>query len=66
MFTLISYLWLAFILAVLIAPIVVGLMSRPKKTQTTNEEPQVEGLEEAPTQEATPEFGDELAEMELK
>ena len=66
MFILISYLWLVFILAVLIAPIVVGLMSRPKKIQATNEEPQVEGLEEAPTQEAAPELGDELAEMELK
>ena len=66
MFILISYLWLVFILTVLIAPIVVGLMSRPKKIQATNDEPQVEGLEEAPTQEEPPEFGDELAEMELK
>lgn len=66
MFTVISYLWLVFILTVLIAPIVVGLMSRPKKVKATNEEPQVEGLEEAPVQEQPPEFGDELAEMELK
>lgn len=66
MFILISYLWLVFILTVLIVPIVVGLMSRPKKMQATNDEPQVEGLEEAPTPEEPPEFGDELAEMELK
>jgi len=66
MFTVISYLWLVFILTVLIAPIVVGLMSRPKKVKATNEEPQVEGLEESPVQEQPPEFGDELAEMELK
>lgn len=64
MFTVISYLWLLFLLAVLIAPIVASLMSRPRKIKATNDEPKIEGLEESPAQEQAPEFGDELAEME--
>ena len=63
MFTLISYLWILFILTILIAPIVVGLMNRPKKAKLATTEPTVEGMDAAPVEEPAPDFTDEFAEM---
>jgi hypothetical protein len=68
MFTLISYLWILFILTVLIAPIVVGLMSRPKRTKApaanpADGEPTGGGTEGASAEEPVLDFTDELAEM---
>lgn len=68
MFTLISYLWILFILTVLIAPLVVGLMSRPKRTKVATTEPATgdvagdatDGVRE---EEPVLELNDELAEM---
>ncbi len=66
MFTLISYLWLLFILAVLLAPMVVGLMSRPKKVKGAKNKSQKEGAEETPSEEQVLDFQDELVEMDPK
>jgi hypothetical protein len=68
MFTLISYLWILFTLTVLIAPLVVGLMSRPKRTKpavanAAAGEPTDAATEEAPAEEPVLDFNDELAEM---
>lgn len=64
MFTLISYLWILFTLTVLVAPLVVGLMSRPKRTKpTAAQEPTEVAAEEAPAEEPVLDFNDELAEM---
>ncbi|MFO0013819.1 MAG: hypothetical protein ACK553_13845 [Planctomycetota bacterium] len=66
MFTIISYLWILFILTVLILPIVIGLMSRPKRMKASASEPQVAGLDGDPSEAPVLDFGDELADMESK
>ncbi|MFN6128341.1 MAG: hypothetical protein ACK494_05530 [Planctomycetota bacterium] len=66
MFTLISYHWLLFILAVLLAPMIVGLMSRPKKVKGAKKKSQEDGAEETPGAEQGLDFQDELVEMDQK
>lgn len=65
MYTLISYLWILLVLIVVITPIVVGLMTRPKKVKTPASEPNVDGMG-APEEQQVLDFGDELAQMESK
>ncbi|MCU0708825.1 MAG: hypothetical protein MUF23_11085 [Pirellula sp.] len=65
MFTLISYLWILFMLAVLITPIVIGLMNKPKKAKSAATEPSLEGMG-APEEQQVLDFGDELAQMDSK
>jgi hypothetical protein len=64
MFTVISYLWLLFLLTVAIVPLVVGFLSRPKKKLSLSSEPQVDGLDESAPNEPVLDFGDELAQMD--
>lgn len=66
MFNLLPYLWMAFMLAVILVPTIVGLMNRPKrqpKVKPTDGE-LVDGAVENP--EPVLDFGDELAEIENK
>jgi hypothetical protein len=68
MFTLISYLWILFILTVLIAPLVVGLMSRPKRikvaaTEPANKDTTGDATDGVPAEEPVLDFNDELAEV---
>jgi hypothetical protein len=66
MFGLLPYLWMALMLAVLITPIVVGAMNRPKKSRVASE-PNVDGMADgSPEEQQVLDFGDELAEMDPK
>lgn len=66
MFNLLPYLWMAFMLAVILFPTIVGLMNRPKRQPKVKsaEGDLVEGAVENP--EPVLDFGDELAEVESR
>ncbi len=62
MFALLPYLCMAFMLAVVVAPIVVGLRNRPKRQpRPVTAEPQI-GEDGMPEEQEVLDFGDELAE----
>lgn len=62
MFDLLPYFWMAFMLAVVLFPTVLGLMARPKRKPKSAavSEGEPEGLPADPVLD----FGDELAQME--
>lgn len=66
MFNLLPYLWMAFMLAVILVPTIVGLMNRPKRQPKvkTDDGELVDGTVENP--EPVLDFGDELAGIENK
>ncbi|MFN7629483.1 MAG: hypothetical protein ACK5PZ_21875 [Pirellula sp.] len=66
MFNLLPYLWMAFMLAVILVPTIVGLMNRPKRQPKVKpaDGELVDGAVENP--EPVLDFGDELAEIENK
>lgn len=67
LYPLISYLWILFILTVLVAPLVVGVMSRPKRAKPAKNPPPGEsGMSEAPVEDQVLDFGDELAKRDSK
>jgi hypothetical protein len=66
MFAMLPFLWMAFMLTVLVLPIVEGIRSRPKAQPKTAAENLPLGEDGLPEEAQILDFGDEMAEMEPK